>query len=192
MTCTRLACATHAYIQTHMPFNIFNSCDIRYAHVHQPAYPAASLCPPCPKPSLLTLQLQQTNQHAITHTVACTSHAIHTSCCTSNHHLIPILLSLVFRAGPQLDLPHDVTPQQLEVLLNGLLQNEEKMPYSFYVEEQELASGLGEFLATNKVSVEAALRITYMPQAVFRVRPVARCTSSMPGEPAGNTGVWCI
>lgn len=33
-------------------------------------------------------------------------------------------------------MPHSVTPQQLEVLLNGLLQNEEKMPYSFYIEGQ--------------------------------------------------------
>lgn len=38
--------------------------------------------------------------------------------------------------GPTLDVPHTVTPQQLEVLLNGLLQNEEKMPYSFYIEGQ--------------------------------------------------------
>jgi ribosome assembly protein 4 len=30
--------------------------------------------------------------------------------------------------------------------------------------------------------VERALRIVYMPQAVFRVRPVARCTASMPGH----------
>ena len=42
--------------------------------------------------------------------------------------------------GPQLDLPHDVTPQQLETLLNGLLQQEERMPYSFFVEEQELGT----------------------------------------------------
>lgn len=33
-------------------------------------------------------------------------------------------------------MPQSVTPQQLEVLLNGLLSNEEKMPYSFYVEGQ--------------------------------------------------------
>jgi hypothetical protein len=39
-------------------------------------------------------------------------------------------------SGPALDVPHSVTPQQLEVLLNGLLQNEEKTPYSFYVEGQ--------------------------------------------------------
>lgn len=39
-------------------------------------------------------------------------------------------------AGPQLDVPQGVTPAQLEALLNGLLQQEEKLPYSFYVEEQ--------------------------------------------------------
>jgi hypothetical protein len=29
-----------------------------------------------------------------------------------------------------------VTPTQLETLLNGLLENEEKLPYSFHIEEQ--------------------------------------------------------
>lgn len=33
-----------------------------------------------------------------------------------------------------------------------------------------------------QVSVEAALKIVYQPQAVFRVRPIARCTASMPGH----------
>ena len=33
-----------------------------------------------------------------------------------------------------------------------------------------------------QVSVEAALRIVYQPQAIFRVRPVSRCTASMPGH----------
>ena len=33
-----------------------------------------------------------------------------------------------------------------------------------------------------QVSVEAALHIVYQPQAVFRVRPVSRCTASMPGH----------
>jgi hypothetical protein len=150
--------------------------------------------------------------------------------------------------GPTLDVPHTVTPQQLEVLLNGLLQNEEKMPYSFYIEGQvcafvllclplpaslclqqqqqqagsrrpcfhqpphtphasppracpwltapvplvsalltharlqELAGELGGHLAKNAVSVEQSLRVVYMPQAVFRVRPVARCTASMAGH----------
>ncbi len=48
---------------------------------------------------------------------------------------------------------------------------------------QELAGELGAHLAAAKLSVEKALRIVYQPQAVFRVRPVARCTASIPGEP---------
>lgn len=67
-------------------------------------------------------------------------------------------------------MPQSVTPPQLEVLLNGLLQNDEKLPYSFYLEEQELGGELGDHLLKNKVSVEKALSIVYLPQAVFRVR----------------------
>jgi hypothetical protein len=36
----------------------------------------------------------------------------------------------------QLDVPAAITPEQLEMLLNNLLQNDEKLPYSFYIEEQ--------------------------------------------------------
>lgn len=31
-------------------------------------------------------------------------------------------------------------------------------------------------------STEAVLRVSYQPLAVFRVRPVTRCTSTMPGH----------
>ena len=54
-------------------------------------------------------------------------------------------------AGPQLDVPQDVTPAQLETLLNGLLQNEERLPSSFFVEDTELAAELGQHLLKNKV-----------------------------------------
>ncbi|KAL4439724.1 hypothetical protein ABPG75_002725 [Micractinium tetrahymenae] len=84
--------------------------------------------------------------------------------------------------GPQLDVPHDVTPEQLETLLNGLLQAEERLPYSFFVEEQELAAELGAHLLKHKVSVESVLHVMYQPQAVFKVRAVTRCTASMPGH----------
>ncbi|KAK9812657.1 hypothetical protein WJX72_001417 [[Myrmecia] bisecta] len=84
--------------------------------------------------------------------------------------------------GPQLDLPHDATPAQLEMLLNGLLQNDDKLPYSFFINDQELADELGGHLLKHLVSVETALRIVYQPQAIFRVRPVTRCTASMPGH----------
>lgn len=47
---------------------------------------------------------------------------------------------------------------------------------------QELSGELGAYLAKNAVSVEQSLRVVYMPQAVFRVRPVAHCTASMAGH----------
>ena len=59
---------------------------------------------------------------------------------------------------------------------------EEKVPYAFFVNDQELRGELGAFLTDNKVSVESVLRIVYQPQALFRVRPVTRCSSSIPGE----------
>ena len=55
-------------------------------------------------------------------------------------------------AGPQLDLPHDATPKQLETLLNGLLQQKEKLPYSFFIEEQPLSEDLGVHLHKHKVA----------------------------------------
>ncbi len=85
--------------------------------------------------------------------------------------------------GPQLDVPHDVTPAQLQQLLNNLLENEEKLPYALYINDQELvAATLGEWLLASNTSVEAALQILYQPQSLFRVRPVSRCSSSMPGH----------
>jgi hypothetical protein len=39
-------------------------------------------------------------------------------------------------SGTQLDVPCTVTTGQLETLLNGLLANEEKLPYAFQLEDQ--------------------------------------------------------
>lgn len=87
--------------------------------------------------------------------------------------------------GPQLDVPESVTPKQLEALLNGLIKEGEdgdRQPYSFFINEQELAAELGSHLEKFKVSVETALTVVYQPQAIFRVRPVARCSATMPGH----------
>ena len=54
------------------------------------------------------------------------------------------------------------------------------MPYSFYVAEQEISSSLGH--AVGDASTEQAIRIVYVPQAVLRVRAVAR------GAHDGKTG----
>ena len=93
-------------------------------------------------------------------------------------------------AGPQLDLPHDATPAQLETLLNGLLQQAEKLPYSFFIEEQPLTDGLGAHLHKHKVRLAArgcpvweqppCLRVKVAPAFVPRQR------SSGLGRPANN------
>ena len=104
-------------------------------------------------------------------------------------------------AGPQIELPLEVTKEQLHLLLNKLLDNEEKMPYSFFLknaaadaaaaaggemeqpDEQEIVSTLAEALAnTPGTSTESILSIVYQPQAIFRVRAVTRCTSTIPGH----------
>jgi hypothetical protein len=44
-----------------------------------------------------------------------------------------------FFAGPPLDLPQDITSEQLQILLNQLLnQEDDRLPYSFFVQEQEV------------------------------------------------------
>lgn len=84
--------------------------------------------------------------------------------------------------GPPLDLGTDVTPQQLNALLNTLLENEEPLPYSFYVNDKELAGELGEHIRKNAISVESSLQVVFQPQALFRVRPVTRMSSSIAGH----------
>ncbi|KAG2223667.1 hypothetical protein INT45_007245 [Circinella minor] len=83
--------------------------------------------------------------------------------------------------GPPLNLPADVTPEQLELLLNQLLeQSDDPIPYSFYVGEDEIIKSL--WTDRKDKSTEDTITIVYQPQAVFRVRAVSRCTSTLSGH----------
>eukprot|EP00892_Ulva_mutabilis_P005137 jgi/Ulvmu1/2996/UM015_0036.1 len=86
------------------------------------------------------------------------------------------------RAGSQLQLPQGTTAAQLQTLLNGLLSNEEPMPYAFFINDIELTDDVGRVMLQNAVSVEQIVDITYRPQAIFRIRPVARCSATMEGH----------
>eukprot|EP00897_Mesotaenium_endlicherianum_P008777 jgi/Mesen1/7928/ME000422S07086 len=86
------------------------------------------------------------------------------------------------QVGTQLDLPQDAGPRELETLLNSIMQNEEKLPYAFFIDDQELTGPLGAHLLKHNVSVERVLSIVCQPQAVFRIRPVTRCSASIPGH----------
>jgi ribosome assembly protein 4 len=85
-------------------------------------------------------------------------------------------------AGPPINVPIEITTEQLELICNALLKNEEKTPYLFFINEEEVKESLQNALDLKKVDIENVLEIVYQPQAVFRVRPVTRCTSSMPGH----------
>ena len=85
-------------------------------------------------------------------------------------------------SGPPLNLPADITPDQLQLLLNTLLKNDEPLPYSFFVDEQEIVSNLQKDVIENKRSTEDLIVIVYQPQAVFRVRSVTRCTATLSGH----------
>eukprot|EP00301_Raphidiophrys_heterophryoidea_P014500 c22923_g1_i1.p1 GENE.c22923_g1_i1~~c22923_g1_i1.p1 ORF type:complete len:534 (-),score=129.76 c22923_g1_i1:160-1761(-) len=84
--------------------------------------------------------------------------------------------------GPQLDMPLDTTTDQLQQLINHLLGNEEGQPYSFYVEEEEVTQDLAHAVHKKQIGIEGVVKIIYQPQALFRVRPVTRCTGTLPGH----------
>lgn len=91
--------------------------------------------------------------------------------------------------GPLLDLPISTSTSQLETLINHLLNNEEKQPYSFFINDVEITGDLVGTFLDQKLSTEDTLFITYQPQAVFRVRPVTRCSASMSGH---SEAVLCV
>ncbi|KAI9146507.1 WD40-repeat-containing domain protein [Paraphysoderma sedebokerense] len=85
--------------------------------------------------------------------------------------------------GPPLNLPINVTPEQLEHLLNKLLDNDEPLPYTFHVDDLEVTDSLKkDVVEGSKKSTEDILTIVYQPQAIFRVRAVSRCSSTLSGH----------
>lgn len=108
--------------------------------------------------------------------------------------------------GPVLDVPLSSTPAQLTALLNELLgASDEPLPYAFFLPAPAKAaaaavpgvtpaltvappapvpvvSALSDAITGAELSVERVLRVSYRPQAVFRVRSVTRCTASLPGH----------
>lgn len=59
---------------------------------------------------------------------------------------------------------------------------EDPLPLAFYVHDAEIVSSLGRTLESQAVETEKVLDIIYQPQAIFKVRAVTRCTSSLEGH----------
>ena len=84
--------------------------------------------------------------------------------------------------GGLLDLPVNITVEQLRSICNALLQEEEPMPLAFYVNDTEITDTLEKSLGAKFNASEDVVEIIYQPQAVFKVRAVTRCTGSMEGS----------
>ena len=94
-----------------------------------------------------------------------------------------------------LDLPTNSSLDDLNALVHSLLEERQdepgKVPYSFYAKVQkngveddvEIVSSLADLLKNDSsISTETVLNLVYQPLAVFRVRPVSRCTDTLPGH----------
>jgi ribosome assembly protein 4 len=99
--------------------------------------------------------------------------------------------------GDTLDIPTQSNVDAMSALIHSLLENDDdddhtnaNTPYAFYAqiqkdglaEDVEITSTLAHFIQTHNVSTEHLLKLTYQPLAIFKVRPVTRCTDTMPGH----------
>ncbi|XP_076245673.1 notchless protein homolog 1 isoform X1 [Calliopsis andreniformis] len=84
--------------------------------------------------------------------------------------------------GGLLDLPINITVDKLQAICNTLLQNEESIPFAFYVNDIEITDSLERNINENFNVSEDVIEIIYQPQAIFKVRSVTRCTGSLEGH----------
>jgi ribosome assembly protein 4 len=99
--------------------------------------------------------------------------------------------------GPPLNIPSNVTPQQLQLLVHELLSKTDTDEikdgnFSFFVENNEITKTIEEdVIQAMRYSPERIITIVYQPQSFFKVKPVTRCSSTLTGHQQGNS-CFCI
>lgn len=88
--------------------------------------------------------------------------------------------------GAPMDLPVDIDASKLTLLFNAVFnEDSEKLPYVFFLDDVEIKESLRTALKIQEgpdFGGEKVVKITFAPQAVFRVRPVTRCSATLPGH----------
>ncbi|CAN8071044.1 unnamed protein product [Agarophyton chilense] len=86
--------------------------------------------------------------------------------------------------GAVLDVPLSSTPKQLTELLNHLLQNDTPLPYAFFLRgtRDPLSQTLRHTLEHGLHLRETVAELEFVPLSLFRVRPLSRCSASLPGH----------
>jgi len=73
----------------------------------------------------------------------------------------------------------------LNKVLNGVIQSEDGVqPYQFYIGDHEIRSTIKDLIDDYKLQHdrEKVLTITYKPEALFRIKPVTRASSTLAGH----------